>query len=262
MLRILIVDDEKIIRHGAARIIGKCEPEAEIIVCGTGKEALREVRDEPFDIAFCDIEMPEMDGITLAKRIKKLAPDTNIIFSTAYPQYAGDAMKLHASGYITKPLTAEKVKRELSDLRHPVDDDDKGLRVQTFGNFEVFYNGEPLHFKYNKTKELLAYLVDRNCAMVGSGEIKSALWEDEEGDKTAYFMQLRKDLQDTLASVGEGEAIVSTRGGMGIIPSRIKCDFFDYLSGAPKGINAYRGEYMRQYSWAEVTHGTLEMRDD
>lgn len=261
MIRILVVDDEKIIREGAAKVIAKCEPNAEIVVCDSGKEALKEAKKEPFDIAFCDIEMPEMDGIALAKRLKKVTPGMNIIFSTAYPQYTGEAMKLHASGYINKPLTAAKVEKELADLRHPIEDEDAGLRVQTFGHFEVFYDGQPLQFKYSKTKELFAYLVDRNCAVVDSGEIQSALWEDDT-DRSAYYRQLRKDLLDTLENVGAGDAIVAMHGGMGILPQKIRCDFFDYLAGTPKGINAYHGEYMQQYSWAEVTHGTLEMRDD
>lgn len=261
MIRILVVDDEKIIREGAAKIIARCEPDAEIVVCGSAKEALKAAKDASFNIAFCDIEMPEMNGIQLAKRLKKISPETNIIFCTAYPQYTSDAMKLHASGYINKPVTSEKVKAELADLRHPVEDEDAGLRVQTFGSFEVFYNGEPLKFKYAKTKELFAYLVDRNCAVVGSGEIQSTLWEDDK-DRTSYYMQLRKDLMDTLRSIGEEDAVVSIRGGIGLLPSKVKCDFFDYLAGSPRGINAYHGEYMQQYSWAELTHGTLELRDE
>ena len=260
MIRILVVDDEQIIRQGTASIIAKCEPEAEMILCDNAKAALKAAEEKPFDIAFCDIEMPEMNGIQLAKRLKKISPETNIIFSTAFPEYSGEAMSLHASGYITKPVTLEKVKKELADLRHPVMSKDDGLRIQTFGNFEVYYNGEPLHFKYSKTKELLAYLVDRNCTIVNSGEIQATLWEDG-NDRTSYYMQLRKDLMDTFRSVGAEDAIVSMRGGLGVLPAKFKCDFFDYLAGNPQGINAYRGEYMEQYSWAEVTHGTLEMRE-
>lgn len=260
MVKVLVVDDEKVIREGAVRVIEQCMPNAEIIACEDPNEALKEVENRKFDIAFLDIQMPVMTGVELAKRIKKISPSTNIIFSTAYPQYVGEAFELHASGYITKPLTAEKVNIELENLRRPLEDDDRGLRVQAFGNFEVFYNGEPLRFKYTKTKELLAYLVDRNCAVVDIGEIRSMLWDDDE-DRSSYIKQLRKDLVDTLKNVGVSDAVVVMRGGIGILPSKVKCDFFDYLAGEPKGINSYHGEYMQQYSWAEATHGTLEMRE-
>ena len=261
MIRILIVDDEKIIRDGAVAIVSQVMPTAELVACGTPEEAIEEAEKKKFEVAFLDVEMPGMSGVELAKKIKKISPQTNIIFSTAYQKYAGEAFSLHASGYITKPLTVEKVSAELENLRHPIEaGDDRGLRVQAFGNFEVFYNGQPLRFKYSKTKELLAYLVDRNCAVVNIGEIKTTLWDDDE-DRSSYIKQLRKDLVDTLKDVGAGDAIVVMRGGIGIVPAKIRCDFFDYLAGEPKGINAYHGEYMQQYSWAEVTHGSLEMRD-
>lgn len=259
MVKVLVVDDEKVIREGASKVISECIHNAEITQCDGPKDALEKVEQQNFDIAFLDIEMPGMSGVELAKRVKKISPETNIIFSTAYPQFAGEAFELHASGYITKPLTADKVNAELENLRHPIKDDDRGLRVQAFGNFEVFYDGKPLRFKYTKTKELLAYLVDRNCAVVGIGEIRSTLWDDDE-DRSSYIKQLRKDLMDTLKEVGANDAVVVMRGGIGIIPSKVKCDFFDYLAGEPKGINSYHGEYMQQYSWAEVTHGSLESR--
>lgn len=259
MARVLVVDDEQLIREGSAKVIQDSMPHAEIVKCGSSAEALEEVQKKPFDVAFLDIEMPNMNGVELAKRIKKVSPDTNIIFSTAYPQYAGEAFGLHASGYVTKPLNKDKVEAELKELRRPIEGDDRGLRVQAFGNFEVFYDGVPLKFKYQKTKELLAYLIDRNCAVVDIGEIRATLWDDDE-DRTSYIKQLRKDLMDTLKKVGADDAIVVMRGGIGVIPAKVKCDFFDYLAGDAKGINSYHGEYMQQYSWSEMTHGSLEMR--
>lgn len=261
MIRVLVVDDEKVIREGAARVISGCVPDADMVVCASSSEALEEAGKRSFDIAFLDIEMPGMNGVELAKHIKKLSPETNIIFSTAYPQYAGEAFSLHASGYITKPLNEEKVRAELDELRHPIESDDRGLRIQAFGNFEAFYDGKPLRFRYSKTKELLAYLIDRNSAVVDIGEIRAVLWDDNV-DRASYIKQLRKDLVDTFKSFGCEEAIVIMRGGMGIIPAKVKCDYFDYLAGDPKGINSYHGEYMQQYSWAETTHGSLELREN
>ena len=260
MIKILVVDDEKLIREGASKVIHECVQDADIVTCASSSDALSKVQETLFDIAFLDIEMPGMNGIDLARHIKAVSPDTNIIFSTAYSQYAMEALELHASGYISKPLTPEKVKEELNNLRRPVDTDDSGLRIQAFGNFEVFYDGQPLKFKYKKTKEMLAYLVDRNCAVVDIGEIRAALWDDDQ-DRTSYIKQLRKDLLDTLKGVGSDDVVTVMRGGIGVIPAKFKCDFFDYLAGTPKGINSYHGEYMQQYSWAEVTHGSLEMKE-
>ena len=84
----------------------------------------------------------------------------NIIFVTGFSEYTGDAMRLHASGYIMKPVTTEAVKSELDDLRFPIIPKDNSLlRVQCFGNFDVFTpDGKPMHFERSRSKEIFAYL--------------------------------------------------------------------------------------------------------
>ena len=69
--------------------------------------------------------------------------------------------------------------------------------AQTFGNFELFVDGEPVAFKYNRTKEVVALLVNNRGAQTTNGEIIAALWEDD-GDpekKASYLRNLRQDLQ-------------------------------------------------------------------
>lgn len=72
------------------------------------------------DVAFLDIQMRSMTGLELAKQLKERQPNVNIIFVTGFSEYTGEAIQLHASGYIEKPVTEEKIRRELDNLRHPV----------------------------------------------------------------------------------------------------------------------------------------------
>ena len=74
----------------------------------------------------------------------------------------------------------------------------------------------------------------------------------------AFFKQIRKDFNDTLASLGVEDIVVRRRGTIGLLTDRIACDYFDWLKGLPSGINAYHGEYMHQYDWAESTWVYLE----
>ncbi|MDY3793122.1 MAG: hypothetical protein SOZ56_11725 [Oscillospiraceae bacterium] len=160
-----------------------------------------------------------------------------------------------------KPITAEKVRYELDELRFRIPRASQGkLRIQCFGNFDAFIGDKSIEFKYRKTKELLAYLVDRNGAMCTNNEIISVLWEDEDdmNGKQIYFKSVRRDLLSVLKDIGCGDAVIQRRGEIGIDKSRVVCDYFDWLEGKAEGINAYRGEYMQQYSWAELTHGTIE----
>ena len=89
--------------------------------------------------------MRGMNGIEFAKNLKVQNPKLNIIFATGYDEYTKDAFSLHASGYIMKPVTAEKIAEEIEDLRHPMEEKKQQstapvLKVQTFGNFEVYVN--------------------------------------------------------------------------------------------------------------------------
>ena len=72
------------------------------------------------DAAFLNIEMPVMNGIELAKRLKDIASNINIVFVTGYSDYAVEAIGMSASGYLMKPVSAEQVKRELENLRNPI----------------------------------------------------------------------------------------------------------------------------------------------
>lgn len=119
-------------------------------------------------------------------------------------------------------------------------------------------DNKPVKFQYTKTKELVAYLVDRTGATVTTKELLSVLWEDESfNSHVSYFKNIRSDLLSTLAELGCDDIILRIRGGLSILPDKVDCDYFDYLRGNTSK-STYLGEYMTQYSWAEYTHGLLE----
>lgn len=107
---------------------------------------------------------------------------------------------------------------------------------------------------------MFAYLVDRNGALCKNAEIMEILWPEEEGSykHRSYLNNLRSDLLATLKACECEKVIVKRRGGIGIAPEQVECDYFDWNLGKAYAINAYRGEYMSQYSWSEFTHGLLE----
>ena len=131
--------------------------------------------------------------------------------------------------------------------------------MQTFGNFEVYIDGKPLNFKYRRTKELFAYLVDRVGAMCSVGEIIGILFEDE-GGREDYFQKLRRDLLSTLEEVGCENAIVHKRGMLGVVVTELQCDYYDYLNHKKDLATSYFGEYMSQYSFAEYTNAHLHSK--
>ena len=250
----LAVDDE-ILMLGALVSAIKASPDiADVYQFSDCDEALNFVRGNSVDIAFLDINMRGMGGLTLAEKIIDACPDCKIVFCTGYEEYAIPAFKLHASGYLLKPVSAEDVQVEINNI--------KGLRknqllleVKCFGNFEVLCNGKSLPFKRSKTKELFAFLVDRNGAGVTVAEIGVALWENDEDQKNQnYIHQLFRDLRQSLEAVGVEDIFERNNYYYSLNPEKLDCDYYAYLkTGKPE----FRGEYMSQYSWAEGTCGLL-----
>ncbi|MBQ1267091.1 MAG: response regulator [Proteobacteria bacterium] len=253
-MKIIAVDDEKIALQGLLSSINSAAPTARVYGFRYASEAIAHMENDPCDIAFLDIEMKGVDGITTAQKLKEINPDVNIIFATGFGSYRGTAFDLHASGYLIKPITPEGVKRELDNLRRPIRVPKK-LKAIAFGNFQILYGEEHVKFKYQKTNEMLAYLIDRRGSMCSANELMSVLFEDDTHQK--YYNQLRLDLIGTLKSLGCESVIVQTRGMLGVSVSELECDYFDYLNGKAELANLYHGEYMAQYSFAELTNASL-----
>ena len=119
-------------------------------------------------------------------------------------------------------------------------------------------DGKSLAFKYSKTKEILALLINNRGAQTTNGEIIATLWEDDEESKASYLSNLRQDLQNILTNNGISDIIVKQRGSMGIAVDHIECDLYDWLEKKKDSQYNYLGDYMNQYSWAEYMHAELD----
>lgn len=122
MLKVLCVDDEKLMLRHLVSLCEKTTDVSETHGFDRAKEALCWVKDHSCDLALLDINLPDMDGITLAKRIQELRPETDIVFVTGYPQYAVDSWTVHPCGYLLKPITKKDLQEKLDyilSLRSP-----------------------------------------------------------------------------------------------------------------------------------------------
>lgn len=176
-MRILAVEDEIILLKQLSNRIREALPEAEILAFDNADDALAVLPENVIDIAFLDIAIGAMTGIDLAKQIKAVYPCCDIVFCTGYSDYAPQAFELSASDYLMKPVTAEKIEHALSQLRHTSlpKETEQGLYIQCFGDFEVFFDGKPVISFTKRSKELLAYLVNKNGVLCSSSEITKVL---------------------------------------------------------------------------------------
>lgn len=258
-MRILVVDDEELAVGSLVKILRKEQPDAEIVSYLRSDDAFQYLSCNPIDIAFLDIEMVGLSGLDLAKKCKELCPSINIVFVTGFSHYSLDALKLHVSGYLMKPVRAEDLRAELDNLRHPVSQVRQRIRIHTFGNFEAFVDDKPLKVPRTKCKECLAYLVDRQGASVSFAHLSSILWEDHPLDRSLQKSthKVISDLLKALKNVEAEQLIVKSRTGIAIDVKQVECDYFSALRSEEGWMNSFTGEYMSNYSWAEFTLAEL-----
>jgi two-component SAPR family response regulator len=257
-MKAIAVDDEELMLRALVRAISASPDIEEVVKFSNCEKALDYVKENTIDVAFLDINMRGMGGIALAEKIIKLRPNSKIVFCTGYEEYAIPAFKLHASGYLMKPISAKDVQGEIDNIKG-VRSKEKLLEVKCFGNFEVYLKGERLSFKRSRTKELFAFLVDRNGAGMTAKQICAVLFPDDTDDvkNTAYLRQLVLDLKNTLKIVGAETVLCHETPYYRVDTNMLKCDYFSFLqTGKPE----FFGEYMTQYSWAEETCAMLQSK--
>jgi DNA-binding NtrC family response regulator len=108
---ILIVDDEEIVRRSYLSSLKDSSCNAE--VAWDGKEALRALEQNPYDVILLDLRMPDLDGMTLLRMIKEKWPDSEVVIITGYPtiESAKEAVRLGAVNYLVKPVGPDDVVR-------------------------------------------------------------------------------------------------------------------------------------------------------
>lgn len=133
------------------------------------------------------------------------------------------------------------------------------LQVQCFGKFEVYWRGMPIMFSRAQTMELFAYLIDRKGAACTEEEIAGVLWPEEAGKLKSKNDELKSrvhiltgDLRRIFGSIGREDFIIHQGDKIAVRKEAIDCDYYRMLSGDMDAVNDYQGEYMSQYSWAEI----------
>ena len=254
----IAVDDEALML-GALVMAVESSPDIRSVEGFSDCEAaLDYAKENPVDIAFLDINMRGMGGLALAEKIIALRPECKIVFCTGYEEYAIPAFKLHASGYLLKPISKEDVQLEIDNIKG-VRQKEKLITVKCFGNFEVYARDEKVVFKRLKSKELFAFLIDRKGAGMTAKEICAVLFPDDTDDNknSAYLRQLVLDLKNTLRAVGAEGVLCHETPCYRIDTSLVRCDYYGYLeTGKPE----FYGEYMTQYSWADETCAMLQFK--
>ncbi len=263
-MNILIVDDELLavesLKHNIREALGE---DNDLYSYNNPIEALKFSEENIPDIVFLDIEMPAMNGVEAARKFKKISSDIMIIFVTAYNDYAMKAWEIQVDGYLLKPASADDILRVVNNIyakRKPGTSQETKLKANCFGKFEIFFDGKPVNFKRSRAKEVLAYLICAKGAGVTTGELCGILWEENVDlmRQKTYIRQYVQSLREALDKCGAGDVVIHNRDSYSVDTSLIDCDYYRFLNGEKDIKDKYHGEFMSQYSWAEMICAELD----
>ena len=243
----------------------KCKdvPDFEIVGKFTDPmEAIRYAQEHVVDFALLDIDMPGMNGMELARQLRLLRSDVIIVFVTAHPKFAVDALKMKADYIVFKPFDRDDIIDVMERAKLFRQRQKKRFYFHTFGLFDMLIDGKPVKFRSGKAKELMALCVWRNGRPVSIYEMVECLWGDEAADapeKTGYRRAI-KELADTLKSYDADALFLRERGSIRIDMSKCDSDYQAFLNGDPDAACRFQGSFMEQYSWAEAAVYGIEER--
>lgn len=281
MFQVIAVDDEQNALNRFERLISQDNRLTLLSTFTKPAEALEYVKSNHVDIAFLDIEMPGMTGLELAEALMDCNPYIEIVFVTAYNQYALEAFRAHATGYLLKPLSREDftaqidiMEKKLAKVHTPKDGK---LYVNCLGTFSIRKSpdeGENIRFRTSKAEELLAFLIHSEGRPRSKDMILDNLWPDADIDKAGNnFRVTCTYIRSTLADLGYIDILLRDHDDYSVNISRISCDYIEFrkkvsntesltLEDTQAAVDMYKGPYLenRFYDWAEDARGWLENR--
>lgn len=251
-MRTIIVDDEELMLK---RFVRLSDGIADLNIIGQfsdSKEALAYAEHNPVELAFLDVDMPQMNGIKLAESLRKIRHDILIVFVSAYEEYIWDSNQLGIDYYLVKPFNQSTLSVVMEKIRLLAARQKKMLYVQTFGRFVVFKDGRPIKLN-GKAKEILALIVTKRGKEVSNEELYSTIWEDRiysNISMSVYYNALRR-LKKILEEEGCSEILISGKHGQMANIEVFDCDYYAWQDGNVNQRDRFDGEFMSEYTWGE-----------
>lgn len=259
-IKIAVIDDElNPLKIFLENVVDRADVQCRYFMNDPGA-LMRYVEESSVDAVFLDINMPVMNGVDLAERIKGVSPRSAIVFISAYTQDEEEIRRCiggNLLGFCYKPYSRGQIE-QIFDRIESEGRNAAGIRFRTFGQFDMFKDGRKLEFTSPLCKEFLAYLVDRAGATVTCGEISAVLWPDKDPEKAKMrYRNVKSLLRLFLREHGIEYLLSVGYGSCSIVKKYASCDMWDYLADASS--RTYDGEYLISYGWSMPRQNSLDV---
>jgi len=277
-MRVILIDDERLALEYMAYQLADL-PEIEIIGQYIdpikGKE---QVIQNDADIVFLDIHLPEISGLELAEQLLEKKPHLNIVFVTAYDDYAVRAFELDALDYIVKPVMKERLLKTINRLKERRESAGDEKRQASFIRIKLFRQAEIatglhsfglMHWRTAKAQELFLYLLLHRKELVRKSTLIDLLWPGAEDSEKVYAQLYTTvyHVRKVLSNFGRHFELMNTTDGYRLDVVDVQFDVEEWESAValdqpltPETIERYAaamelycGDYLQEYDywWAE-----------
>lgn len=275
MIRTILIDDERPALNNLERLL-KDYNQIEIVGAYTDvTKVFEKIKKEKVHLIFLDIEMPKMKGIEAAEKILEIDSNVQIVFVTAYNDYAVDAFEVEAVDYVMKPIikrrldkTIERVIKRHKDIFQRKDLEEEN-KILCFGNFEIKRGQEGIKWRTSKSEEFTAYLVHHRGKFVHKSKIIEELWPDKDEEQATKLLHTSVYYaRNGLKSINLDQAIMYSNKKYKFDIGTMFCDIEEFdkafnsyevitsknIDILEKIIPLYKGEYLEDNDYYWVTN--------
>lgn len=230
-MRALVIDDEELAIYHLVNLLKRFSFITEIVTFHVSGEALNYLNLHQVEIAFIDIEMPEINGIKLAEEIQKSNPACKIIFISAYDQYAVKAFELQATDYLVKPVTYKRLQITMERAYKKLKA--KKPRLCLLGDLKILVQSEAAivfdKWRTQKVKDVFLYLLHERNKNIHRDTLIELFWQEKEISKSIASLHrmvyyLRKMLESHQPILNNAIEIIRTDIGYQLKVNNIEVD--------------------------------------
>lgn len=234
MIKVIVVDDEKDALEMMGELLRDINGIELVALLSNPNSAIEFVKNNIIDAVFLDMDMSYINGLEVAREMKRINSEIQIIFVTAYRDYAVDAFELNSIDYILKPVLKKRILtsvERLKVLRKPAPR--CKIYVKCFGSFETFDACKSaIKWRTAKEKELWAYLVMSQGAFLERDIIIEDIWRNSNYEKGKAYLHtclsyLRKDLKAVGAS---NDIIIKENNGYKLRVDEVDSDLYQFIN--------------------------------